>query len=1096
LTSFRILGPVEAAAGERRLAVGGPMQVKLLAYLLLHANRAVSTDALADAMWGPARSGADNRLQMAIVRLRKALGPLSRDGQPLVRTVGGGYLLSVAPGELDADVFADAVERGRQTLDAQEPARAVELLSEALALWRGPPLAEVAFEDFARAVIRGLEELRLVALETRLEAELQLGRHAQLVAGLERLVAEYPTRERLAAQLMVTLYRCGRQTEALQVYQRTRVHLGQELGLDPGPALKELQARILNQDRSLAPPRVAVRAARSDRSSERTDTVGHRRLYVVDHVRPEPRAAAAQEREELVERSAEIEILRKQLTTVSERANGRVILVRGEAGIGKTALLRRFCDELEASVRVLWAACDPLFTPQPLGPLLDIARTTGGEPLDLVESGARPHEIAAAMIHELESTIPTVLVLEDLHWADEATLDVLRLISRRVQLVPALLIVSYRDDELDRSHPLRIVVGELPSGGLTTRLELAGLSRAAVARLAANSATDADELYQRTGGNPFFVTEALAAGSERVPSTVRDAVLARAARLAPVARAMLDAAAVIPQRVELWLLEALLEGALGTLDQCLASGMLRAHPDGVEFRHELARVAVEESLAPDWRLVLHRRALGALVDPAVGMPVPARLAYHAEAAGDRAAVLRFAPAAAEQAASVGAHREAAGQYARALRFAPVLAPELRADLLERFSHECFLTDMRQEALQALDEELGIRRDAGDVVKQGDAHRRRAALLACAGRHREARGAAVEAVTLLEQAPPGRELARAYSELAALHMRAAEAEEAIRWGQRASALAEQVGDTEALVRSLTGVGTVEFGRNPPEGRSKIERALELAKQAGLPTDAGRAYINLIDELGRRHDWALADRYIGAGTHYCREHGLEAWLRYMHSARAESELAQGRWSDAAETAQSILAAPPDQVIAPRYVALMVLALVRPRRRERDYWPLLDEALEISREVGELQYLAPVAVARAEAAWLEGRPGATAGETDDVFALALRLREPTFIAELACWRWRAGILADAPADAADPCGLQIAGQYEAVAQFWREHACPYEAALALADAPEEVALRQAYNELRALGSQSAAAIVERRLCDCAPAAAPSVDGHRKWR
>jgi hypothetical protein len=146
--------------------------------------------------------------------------------------------------------------------------------------------------------------------------------------------------------------------------------------------------------------------------------------------------------------------------------------------------------------------------------------------------------------------------------------------------------------------------------------------------------------------------------------------------------------------------------------------------------------------------------------------------------------------------------------------------------------------------------------------------------------------------------------------------------------------------------------------------------------------------------------------------------------------------------------------------------------------------------------LQYLAPVAVARAEAAWLEGRPGATAGETDDVFALALRLREPTFIAELACWRWRAGILADAPADAADPCGLQIAGQYEAVAQFWREHACPYEAALALADAPEEVALRQAYNELRALGSQSAAAIVERRLCDCAPAAAPSVDGHRKWR
>ena len=247
MTSFRVLGPVEAWTDERQLVLGGPQQVALLAFLLLNANRAVSADAVIDAVWGAEREGARHRLQMGVSRLRRALEPLDLDGAPRLRTVGGGYLLVVGADQLDAEVFAQRVRDGREALEHGDPARASELLGQALALWGGSPFAEVAFEDFARAEIRRLEELRLTAVETKTEADLQLGRDSEVIGELEALLAEEPTRERLVAQLMTALYRSGRQAAALEVYQQTRTRLVESLGLEPGPALKALQAQILDQ---------------------------------------------------------------------------------------------------------------------------------------------------------------------------------------------------------------------------------------------------------------------------------------------------------------------------------------------------------------------------------------------------------------------------------------------------------------------------------------------------------------------------------------------------------------------------------------------------------------------------------------------------------------------------------------------------------------------------------------------------------------------------------------------------------------------------------------------------------------------------------
>jgi hypothetical protein len=296
-----------------------------------------------------------------------------------------------------------------------------------------------------------------------------------------------------------------------------------------------------------------------------------------------------------------------------------------------------------------------------------------------------------------------------------------------------------------------------------------------------------------------------------------------------------------------------------------------------------SRIAIEESLDPERTVFLHRRAVAALAEPAIGAPDLARLAHHAEAAGDTGAVLRFAPAAAQEASKVGAHREAAAQCARALRFAGGVAPVVRAELLESYADECYLTDMRGEGLAALDEALSIHAQRDDALKQGETQERRAKMLLCIGRVEEATAAAHDAVVVLEPLAPGRELARAYSAMAEIAMHTDDGEGGIRWGGMARALAERVGDVDALALALNCVGNIELGRGDPEGRVKLVRSIELAKRAGMPGEVGRGYINLLGALGRSHQWASAGELIEAGMEWCREHGLEAWLRYIVERR---------------------------------------------------------------------------------------------------------------------------------------------------------------------------------------------------------------------
>jgi DNA-binding CsgD family transcriptional regulator len=773
----------------------------------------------------------------------------------------------------------------------------------------------------------------------------------------------------------------------------------------------------------------------------------------------------------LLERESFLEALGETLEEV-EGGHGRLVLIAGEAGVGKTALVRRFCADAAGRARVLEGACDALFTPRPLAPFADVGAQTGGALADLIRSDARPHEVLAVLIDELRRE-PTVLVLEDLHWADEATLDVLRLLGRRVQGAGSLVLATYRDDELQAAHPLRGVIGALAAEPGVDRHRVPPLTFEAVRELAAPHDVDAGQLFERTGGNPFFVTEVLAGGERDVPPTVRDAVLARVSGLAPSSRRLLAAVSVVPPRAELELLEALAGREIAQLDDCLASGMLVSDGSGVAFRHELARLAVEESIGPLERVSLHRAVLRAL---RVAGADNARLAHHAEAAGDGEAVLEFAPAAAAQAAAAGAHREAIRQYERTLRLGDGLPPEHRAELLERGGHEYYLVDDFTDGVAWLRSAVDLHRASGDRLREGDALRQLSSIQRCGALTAESERTGREAVALLEGCPPGRELAAAYGNLAMLALNVNDHEAAASAGARGLELAEQVGYTEVVVHTLNTIGTNELIQGDASGREKLERSLRLAQEAGLEEHIGRAYIHLADVAQRTRDYELGDTYFGPGIEYCNERGLDLWLRYMHVYRARIELDRGRWAEALDAIPASVAEPGTPL--PRIVALVVLGLVRARRGDADHWPALDEAAELAAASGELQWIAPVAAARAEALWLAGRHDGVAAETGEALARAVRGRALWWAGELACWRRRAGIEEDPPELVAEPWALQLEGASERAAARWAEIGCPYEAALALADSDEEGALRDALDGLRRLGAKPAGAFVARRL------------------
>jgi DNA-binding CsgD family transcriptional regulator len=791
----------------------------------------------------------------------------------------------------------------------------------------------------------------------------------------------------------------------------------------------------------------------------------------------------------LLERDTFLRTLDELLGQV-QGGQGWITLISGEAGIGKTSLVERFLDQQPEGIRVLWGACEALFTPRPLGPLYDLASQTHGPLRTLLEGESTTRAtLFTAVQDELTEggTQPTIMVIEDIHWADEATLDLIKFLARRIHRTRALLMLTYRDDELRKDHPLRFVLGDLPSR-LVTRLHLLPLSEAGVAVLAqqAGRSSCSGELYAITSGNPFFLIETLASDGPGVASSVSDAVLARVARCSPEAQRLLELVSVVPSRTPGWMIEAV-EGAAGsaqgtaTLEECLARGLLRMDDGMVRYRHELARQAVEDALVPVRKRGLHAQVLhllltlGEVEQEGDSRQVLARLVHHAAQAEESRQVLRLAPIAARQAAAQRAHREAAAHYRSALEYGHLVSPEERADLLDGLAGECYLYGQMEEALRARSAALELWRGLNQTQKVGHTLWQLSSVLSFMERHEEAERCGVEAVVLLETVPPSLDLAMAYANLSGLHMVVSDTANTVLWGERALQLAEQVDDVETVCSALNHIGCAEMDEGRNSGKDKLARSLQLALEHGFEVGAARAYFNLSNIEIQQRDYVEAIPYLQDGLAYCIDHDMGAYEASMRANLAQVRLGQGDWIGAEEDVSAILSVP--QTWCTRIPALQTLGLVRARRGDPGAEAALDEVQELALASGEMQYIAPMAAARAEWRWLQGDCEGCAAEAEVGYRLALGVDRPWHWGEAAVWLWRGGGLCEAPKRTPRVFSLQINGDWRGAASAWEQLDCPYERALALLDG-DEAAQRSALDIFERLGARPAAELARRRL------------------
>jgi DNA-binding CsgD family transcriptional regulator/tetratricopeptide (TPR) repeat protein len=666
-----------------------------------------------------------------------------------------------------------------------------------------------------------------------------------------------------------------------------------------------------------------------------------------------------------------------------------------------------------------------------------------------------------------------LVVLEDLHWADAATLDFLRFIGRRIHRTRAVFVATYRDDELSAIHPVRLALGEL-TGRHVIRMRLAPLSLAAVEMLAGDSGREAELLHKITGGNPFFVREVLASPGDLVPETVRDAVLARLARCSATTRELAEFVAVSPGRTETWLLESVLGVRQTAVDEAGARGLLVVQSDAVGYRHELARLAIYGTIPAERACSLHGNIVQILVEHGSD---PARLVHHATLAHDAKAVLNYAPLAATEASRLGAHREAAAHLSAALQFGSSLATQDRAALLEQHAQESSLANQTRAAIASATAALAAWRQISNIEAQS----RVLSLLSQEYRTVGDKAAADEsvagAINLLEASPRSANLAMAYNWRSLLAVNRGFDREALEFAQRALELAREVGDRPAESHALCNIGGALLGSNNSAGYKALEQSLALALEDRLEDQVARAYRTMLFYAVLIHDFARARRVFQDGVEYCEERGIFSHSAYIRAYYTACELDRGDWTEAARVATELMNSSAVTGIQQRVTIMTTLALVRLRRGDPGADDLLDQAIDLALPTGELNRIGRVTAARAERAWYGGRSDDVAREASIGLAHLCGHTAPWIRGELLLWQSRVQPAVACVGDVAEPYRLMLQGDWRAAADAWADIGMPYEHALALAEGPEE-ALRESLAILDGLGAGPLAAIVRRRL------------------
>ncbi|MED7930310.1 BTAD domain-containing putative transcriptional regulator [Nonomuraea sp. LP-02] len=930
MVAFRVLGPVEAYEHDDGLDLGGLRQRAVLARLLVARGQVVPVDTLLYDLWDDdAAKGAQSGLQVYISRLRRVLEPGRPRGGPnrLLVTVASGYALRVASEQVDALRFEQLVRAAGEHLEEGDPQSARGRLEKALGLWRGTPYSDFADQQWAEAEVNRLTELRLVARERHADTGLRLGLHAETVPDLEALTTEHPLREEGWRLLALGLYRCGRQGDALAALRRARNMLADELGIDPGPALRKLESDILAQSPELD---LALPARPARPAPAAGDTWPPRPAAAVEPPPLDP--------EPFVGRDAEL----ARLTTAASRTGRfQVAVVTGVAGAGKTTLLRRLEGQLggDGWITASGACPDSSATPpgwawveilralvgmtgageyaQLLAPLLDDAAPDPDE--DEVSGGFRLHRAVGGYLAGVAKRAPVLLTVEDLHWADDQTLALLRALPSLLATSRVLLVVTCRESELDDAQS--DVLASLARLG-PVRVGLSGLDPKAVAELVrATCVREIDEdavesIVERTAGNPFFVRETVrlldaegaadrASATEvlsRVPSGVRDVLRRRISRLPSGAQQILLQAAVIGRDVDLDVLIAVAgdeDAVIEAVEAALLAGLVTEPGPGLlRFDHDLVRDTIYSDASRLRRARLHA-AVAAVIEQRTSSDVAA-LAHHYFLADAADKAVRYAGLAAEQAERRFAHREAASLWEQAIAAFDRSRGDEQTEQPERAKERLRLMLRQIRALAVCGDMTAarlLRRQAMDAaLPLGDLEltAKVAASLAVPhkGMARDFTRTAWEIVDVTERAlvelPAGEQRLRAsLLTTLALELEGSSSPERGREASlQALELARESGDPTLIAAALSGRLRQSYDIPAVDARESIGRELlEVAQRSGQMATQALAHLVLLECAAARGEFAAADTHAAAADQLARQYDLSApaavvvWYRGM-------------------------------------------------------------------------------------------------------------------------------------------------------------------------------------------------------------------------
>ena len=671
---------------------------------------------------------------------------------------------------------------------------------------------------------------------------------------------------------------------------------------------------------------------------------------------------------QLIERDSFLEVLRSKFKTVAQ-GEGHCVLVAGEAGIGKTSLVKAFTSEIREDCIVYQGSCDALFTPRPLAPLYDIIWQVNENfspgNLNIEERTAL---FANFFIELTKQSRRIVILFEDIHWADKATLDFIKFLARRITQLRCLFVLTFREDDSAFLASIRNITSQLLPETFT-RLELTSLSRESVTNMALNKGYNGEDVFSISNGNPFYVNEILANYSPGVPEKIKDAILAVYDRQQEGTKKAWQIFSVIPEGLEVNRFAKLKNSWDKGMDHCFALNIILVANNRVIFKHELYRRTIETSLPPFKRIALNKAILDLFLSSFEKEGDIRRIVHYAKNSNESDLVLKYAPIAAKQAAALGAHVEAARLYLLAIEHEGAMDQEQLLLLYDAYSFECYLTNQVKEAIIYATKSLKLWKSKGDLQKIGDCLCLLTRLWITDDNLRNAENAASEAINLLQNESSSKTKGKAFSLMAQLKNLLDSQDACILWGEKALIISQELSDRELESEALGLIGSAKI-RMPgckEEGLNLLKKSLQIASDNSYEDYVGTAYRNLAYNCIIVKEYALAREAINLGIAHCEDHNLDLWRMYLLSLKLKVSFDQGEWSTAYNTAKDLAERESGPKMM-RIVALTTLATIDMRRG--NFEPVLSnllEALEMAIETMELQRITQPLTALLEYEWI---------------------------------------------------------------------------------------------------------------------------------